>query len=114
MVNNPTPQVGDNVTFTITVKNNGPDTAKNVQATDNLPPLGFQIVGTPTPSIGTYDIGTGVWTIGDMIDSQTVTLDIVATVLAPSASTGPGSSFTNTAEANSIGPPPTTGSKSWE
>ena len=107
VVNNPTPQVGDNVTFTITVKNNGPDTAKNVQATDNLPPLGFQIVGTPTPSIGTYDIGTGVWTIGDMIDSQTVTLDIVATVLAPSASTGPGSSFTNTAEANSIGPPPT-------
>jgi len=106
VVDNPTPQVGDDVTFTITVKNNGPDPAKNVRAKDNLPPLEFQIVGTPTPSIGGYDPSTGIWTIGDMSDGQTATLDITATVLPPSVSTGP--RFKNTAEADSIGYPSAT------
>ena len=106
VVDNPTPQVGDDVTFTITVKNNGPDPAKNVQAKDNLLPAEFQIVGTPTPSIGGYDPSTGIWTIGDMSDGQTATLDITATVLAPSVATGP--RFKNTAEADSIGYPSAT------
>ncbi len=107
VVDNPTPQVGDNVTFTITVKNNGPDTAKAVEVTDNLPPTGFQFVGTPTTTTGLYDTNTGIWTVGDLIDAQTETLTIVAKVLAPPTSIGPGSSFTNTADADSKGPNPT-------
>ena len=65
----------------------------------------FQIVGTPTPSIGGYDPSTGIWTIGDMSDGQTATLDITATVLAI-CSYRP--RFKNTAEADSIGYPSAT------
>ena len=36
-VDNPTPNVGDTITYTITLTNNGPDAATNVQVTDLLP-----------------------------------------------------------------------------
>ena len=36
-VSNPTPNVGDTITFTVTLTNNGPDTATNVQVTDLCP-----------------------------------------------------------------------------
>ena len=32
------PQVGEDVTYTITLHNNGPDTAKNVELRDTIPP----------------------------------------------------------------------------
>ena len=52
-VNDPTPNVGDSVTFTVTFTNNGPDTATGVQVTDLLP-AGLTFVSA-TPSQGTYD-----------------------------------------------------------
>ena len=36
-VSNPTPNVGDTITFTVTLTNHGPDAATNVQVTDLLP-----------------------------------------------------------------------------
>src|SRR5262249_16622928 len=57
VVDNPNPNVGDTVTFTVTVSNAGPDTATNVRVTDLLP-AGLTFVGA-TPSQGTYVNATG-------------------------------------------------------
>src|SRR5262249_18869392 len=56
---NPRPNVGDTVTFTVTLTNRGPDAATGVTLTDRLP-AGLQFVSA-TPSQGTYDAATGLW-----------------------------------------------------
>jgi uncharacterized repeat protein (TIGR01451 family) len=61
-VNNSTPYVGDDITFTITVTNNGPSEATNVQVVDLLP-NGYAYV-SHTVSVGSYNIGTGLWEVG--------------------------------------------------
>src|SRR5262245_50190065 len=61
-VSNATPNVGDTITFTVTLTDNGPDPATNVQVTDLLP-VGLSFVSA-TPSQGTYDHSAGVWDIG--------------------------------------------------
>ena len=60
--NDITPNVGDEITFQITVTNDGPDVATNVQVVDQLP-QGFDFVLFSTTS-GTYDENTGVWNVG--------------------------------------------------
>ncbi|MCV9930207.1 gliding motility-associated C-terminal domain-containing protein [Flavobacterium sp. LS1R49] len=77
-VNNPTPYAGNNVVFTITAANAGPSDATGVQVNDLLP-SGYTYV-TATPSIGTYNSGTGLWTIGNLANGANATLDITATV----------------------------------
>jgi uncharacterized repeat protein (TIGR01451 family) len=57
-VDNPSPNVGDTVTFTVTVVNGGPNSATSVSVRDSLPP-GLQFV-TATPSLGIYDSSSGV------------------------------------------------------
>ena len=77
-VNNATPDVGNNVIFTITLSNAGPDTATNVQVTDQLPAgLSFQ---SASPSQGTYTPASGLWVVGTMNVSASATLQITATV----------------------------------
>ncbi|TMF80868.1 MAG: DUF11 domain-containing protein, partial [Chloroflexi bacterium] len=80
--------VGSNVDFTITVTNNGPSDATGVQITDQLP-AGVTFVSA-TPSVGTYNSGTGLWNIGGLAGAASATLTLTATVTA----TG---SITNTA-----------------
>ncbi len=63
-VNNPTPVVGSTVQFTITVTNNGPNGATGAQVADLLP-AGYSFVSA-VPSQGSYNNGTGVWTIGSI------------------------------------------------
>src|SRR4029077_17023425 len=77
-VDNPTPNLGENVTFTIVTTNNGPSRATGVQVTDVLP-AGLVLVSA-TASAGTYTVGTGVWNIGSLANGATATLRIVATV----------------------------------
>ncbi|HEU4662562.1 MAG TPA: hypothetical protein VFS55_00885 [Dokdonella sp.] len=84
-VDDATPNVGDTVTFTVTATNNGPNAATGVAVTDALP-SGVAFVSA-TPSQGTYDNGTGLWTIGALGNGASATLDIVATVLTPGAIT---------------------------
>ena len=71
---NTTPKCGDNITFTIRVTNNGPNTAKSVVATDLLP-SGLVYVSN-SASQGTYSNTTGLWTIGDLTNGAIVTLTI--------------------------------------
>ena len=64
--------VGDTIVFTVTVVNNGPDTAVNTVASVKLPKE-LQLLGFK-PSKGTYDRETGIWTIGDLAPGEKVVL----------------------------------------
>ncbi len=77
-VDNANPNCGDNVTFTIKATNLGPSDSHNVTVTDLLP-NGLDFVSA-TPSQGTYDITTGVWTIGNLANGAFVTLAITVKV----------------------------------
>lgn len=94
-VSNPTPKVGDVITFTLTVANYGPDTATNVVATDVLP-AGLTFVSA-TASQGSYASGSGVWTVGTVASSVFPTLTIRARVDSPTPGTIP-STATNAAD----------------
>ncbi|MGE3437347.1 MAG: CARDB domain-containing protein, partial [Blastocatellales bacterium] len=87
-INNSTPDVGSNVTFTVTVTNGGPSSATGVEVKDLLP-AGYTYVSDN--GSGAYNSGTGIWTVGSLTNGQSKSLQITATVKA----TGP---YANTAE----------------
>jgi len=87
-VSNATPNVGDTITFVVTLSNNGPDDANNVEVTEQFPTAGLQVLNT-TPSQGTYNSGTGVWAVGVVASGDSKTLTISARVLAPAVNTIP-------------------------
>lgn len=101
-----TPNVGETITFTVTVTNNGPSAATGVELTDTFPAAGLQIVGSPTVSQGTYDVATGVWDIGTVLTGggNTQTLTIQALVLAPAVNTIP-AARTNIAQITAVAEP---------
>ena len=76
-VDNHGPKKGDNITWTITVTNNGPDAAINAIAKDPLPK---GLVWVEDDSNGAYDPATGIWTIGTLEANTNVTLLITTTV----------------------------------
>ncbi|MBO9585197.1 MAG: gliding motility-associated C-terminal domain-containing protein [Flavobacterium sp.] len=78
-VDNPTPNFGDQVTFTITVNNVGEGDFKNTLVSDLLP-SGLQLVSS-SATAGTYDPATQLWTIPTLPAGQSVVLTIVAEVL---------------------------------
>ncbi|MBN2776583.1 MAG: DUF11 domain-containing protein, partial [Bacteroidales bacterium] len=80
-VNNSTPYVGDDVTFTITLTNNGPSEATNVEVVDQLP-TGYTYV-SHTVTTGTFDSGTGLWEVGTVTFPGNEVLTITATVNVP-------------------------------
>ncbi len=71
------PTLGQNVTFTITVTNNGPNAATAIQVTDLLP---AGLTWVSDDSGGAYDPVLGPWTIPALAVSASATLNIVATV----------------------------------
>jgi uncharacterized repeat protein (TIGR01451 family) len=77
-VNNANPIQGQNVTFTVTLANNGPTNATNVVVTDALP-AGLTFVSS-TPSAGTYNPGTGAWAVASLASGASATLQLVALV----------------------------------
>ena len=83
-VSNPTPNVGDTVTFTIVLSNAGRNTAGNVTVTDLLP-AGLTFVSA-NPSQGTFVSGSGLWSVGTVIMGTPQTLQIQATVAGLSMS----------------------------
>lgn len=101
-VDNARPNVGDEITFTITLDNLGPSVAQNVLVTDLLP-AGLAYV-RHTTTAGTYDRGTGEWTLGSVADQAQETLTLTAEVLSPGS--GPALPQTNTATATSTTPDP--------
>ncbi len=79
VVDNPTPVVGENVIFTLTAFNNGPNGAGGVTVSDPLP-AGYSFVSATPSGSTTYDPATSVWTIGFLAVGNTETLAIEATV----------------------------------
>jgi uncharacterized repeat protein (TIGR01451 family) len=83
---------GGTVVFTVTVENLGPSATTGVVVADPLP-TGLTYVGD-APSQGSYNSGTGVWTVGALNFGETATLTITATVNAGTM----GTVLTNTAQ----------------
>ncbi|MHC0448463.1 DUF11 domain-containing protein, partial [Flavobacterium sp. 3-218] len=79
-VDNPTPFVGSQVTFEIVITNNGPQDNTNVELTDLLP-SGYTY-NSFTISTGTYDPLTGVWSLANIVNQKSETLQLTATVNA--------------------------------
>lgn len=77
-VSNAMPNEGDTITYTIAVSNNGSSDATNVSLIDNLP-VGVTYVSSSTTS-GNYNYGSGLWSIGDLNNSNSAILTIIATV----------------------------------
>ncbi|MCH8535719.1 MAG: DUF11 domain-containing protein, partial [Flavobacteriaceae bacterium] len=78
-VDNDTPNFGDTITFTIDAANLGASTNTGVEIAALLPP-GLDFVSA-TPSFGSYDSSTGIWTIpGDAAAGATASLTIQAEV----------------------------------
>ena len=93
-VSNATPAVGSNVTFTVTVSNGGPNAASAVSVADLLP-AGLTFVSA-TPSTGSYNSGTGVWTVGNLANGASASLSLVATVTTHTSITNTATVFTST------------------
>jgi uncharacterized repeat protein (TIGR01451 family) len=81
--------IGQNVTFTVTVSNAGPNAAAGVVVRDLLPP-GYTFVSA-TPASGAFDVVTGLWSGLTLASGTSSTLVLVATV-------NPVGPYANTAE----------------
>jgi uncharacterized repeat protein (TIGR01451 family) len=84
-VSDSTPNLGDAITFTITLTNNGPGTATGVTVDDQLP-AGLTFISS-TPSQGAYVSASGVWTVGTITTTSPQTLLIQARVTSANAQT---------------------------
>jgi LPXTG-site transpeptidase (sortase) family protein len=82
-INQTTPTVGQNVTYTLVAHNLGPSAAPGVQFHDALP-AGVTYVSY-TATQGTYNPATGIWDVGTMANSSTVTLSLVVKVASGGA-----------------------------
>lgn len=109
--------VGSNVTYTVTLRNTGPATARNTVINDTLP-AGLNLI-TVTSNVGTATPTQGVGSNPDSftvtvpelnVDSPTVDTDVVVTVVAQVLAGITGSSFTNTANGDSDDSAPVSGS----
>jgi uncharacterized repeat protein (TIGR01451 family) len=60
--------------YTITVTNNGDSDATGINLTDTLPAAVTYI--SDAPSQGSYDPGTGIWTLGNLINGASASLTI--------------------------------------
>ncbi len=90
------PAESGRVVYTITLTNQGPDTATGVEVTDVLP---FGLVYlSHAAGQGAYDNGTGVWSAGSLESMQTAVLILTAVVQTNTV----GTSITNTASITAV------------
>ncbi|MEP0367312.1 MAG: Ig-like domain-containing protein, partial [Cyclobacteriaceae bacterium] len=78
-VSTTTPDVGDDVVFTLVVTNNGPSDATGVSVVDALPD-GYSYVSNDGGAAEAS--GTVTWSVGNLSNGASSTLNITATVLA--------------------------------
>ena len=73
-VNNATPNVGESVTVSIVVTNDGPDTATNVVVT-NILQTGLDFVDGDS-TVGSFDAGSNDWLVGELGAGESETLEL--------------------------------------
>lgn len=88
---NTSPNVGQKYNYTVTAKNNGPDTATGIVVSDVIP--SGLTYNSYTASQGTYNSTTGIWNIGILLNGANATLKLYVTP----TSTVDGKSVTNVA-----------------
>ncbi len=77
-IDNERPNVGDDVTFTFTVNNTGPDAASDIQVRDAMPP-GLTNIRAATQT-GSYNVNDQIWSIPQLAVGGTATLTLTATL----------------------------------
>jgi uncharacterized repeat protein (TIGR01451 family) len=77
-IDNERPNVGDDVTFTFTVNNTGPDAASDIQVRDTMPP-GLTNIRAATQT-GSYNVDDQIWNIPQLAVGGTATLTLTATL----------------------------------
>ncbi len=71
--------IGDEITYTITVHNDGPDAASGVVVTEQMP-AGLEYLRSSTVK-GVYDASSNKWNVGSLQNGETATLAITFRVL---------------------------------
>ena len=79
IVNNATPNYGDEITYTITVRNNGPDNSTNIKVSEVLAD-NFKFISANTTK-GYYDLTNGVWAVGNLTNNETAKLVITVKII---------------------------------
>src|SRR5262249_31276993 len=101
----PSPVVtGSQLTYTLTVTNNGPQAAQGVALTDPLPSGTSFVSASRSDNLGTITTPKGngstvTWNIGTLTSGQSVTLTLVVKVSAKA-----GTTISNTASVSSTSP----------
>jgi uncharacterized repeat protein (TIGR01451 family) len=75
-VDNPLVAIGEDVVFTLTLENFGPDTAGNVIVGDFLP---FNFSFVSSSGDGTFDDSTGEWNVSNIADNSSASIEITMT-----------------------------------
>jgi hypothetical protein len=84
----PSPAVGDTITITLTVVNQGPGPATDVVIPRAFEEPGFEVV-TTTALEGSYDAAAREWTIGRIESGARARMLITAVVVLPPAAPQP-------------------------
>jgi len=103
-VNDNTVIEGDTITFTLNVTNNGAEDVTNVEVTDLLP-AGLTFISSTNPTggtINTYDDGTGLWSIGNLLNGGSASIEINASIDAGTEGTTITNSISGPANADNL------------
>ncbi|MDW8239500.1 MAG: tandem-95 repeat protein [Acidobacteriota bacterium] len=100
VVDNPAPDLGETITYTITVTNLGPGFASGVEVTERLP-SGVTFISAEA-SQGSYDQTTHVWLVGRLANGESAVLRITVRVNLNATS----ATITNTVVASANQPDP--------
>ncbi len=92
-VSDDNPSNGDNITFIITITNDGPGNSAWAQVADILP-SGFEYISHSATN-GTYNPLTGIWDIGFITvgTTETLTINVLVDIFTSAFDFGPASGF---------------------
>ena len=91
-----TPNVGDTVVFTLTATNDGPSDDTGGSVVNDALPIGYTYTSDTGSAVnGTYDNATGNWTLPALANGNNVSVNLSATVNAP---TGAANEYNNIAQ----------------